>query len=36
MSTIAVLVALGTYVAGCFTPKTYAKLKAKLVEWANG
>ncbi len=36
MSTIGVLAAIGAYLAGCFTPKTYAKLKAKLVARANG
>ncbi len=36
MSTFAVLTAIATYLAGCFTPKVYAKLKAKLVDWANG
>lgn len=30
-----VLIAVA-FAAGCFTPKTYAKLKAKLVDWANG
>lgn len=36
MSTFAVLAAIGAYLAGCFTPKVYAKAKAKLVDWANG
>ena len=33
MSTFGVLAAISAYLAGCFTPKTYAKLKAKVVQW---